>query len=154
MSLSQEKINELLGLKHPEFKICTRCKIKKSRSEFNHRSSSRDGLSSQCSNCNKDHLKNHYEKNTEYYFIKNKKRKSSLRETMNEFKLKHGCSRCGFNEHPAALDFHHRSDKEFNISAMANRGASLKRIVKELEKCDILCANCHRTLTYSKEEGV
>ena len=54
------------------------------------------------------------------------------------------CVKCGYDKHVAALDFHHvRGKKEFNIS-----GTSLvypwKKVKKELDKCDLLCANCHR----------
>lgn len=62
------------------------------------------------------------------------------------------CSRCG-ETHPATLDFHHRvpSDKKYNISAMAHRGISQEKILAEIAKCDVLCANCHRILHFDEK---
>ena len=60
------------------------------------------------------------------------------------------CSRCGYNEHPKALDYHHRNPetKLFGIGKFVNGrqcNEENKRIVlDELKKCDCLCANCHR----------
>lgn len=55
------------------------------------------------------------------------------------------CLKCGYRNCPDALEFHHRNpaEKEFNLGV---RGLtkSWKRIKKELIKCDLLCANCHR----------
>jgi hypothetical protein len=51
------------------------------------------------------------------------------------------CKRCGWHRHPAALQFHHLSDKDFTISEVANRSWSV--ILRELDKCELLCANCH-----------
>lgn len=55
------------------------------------------------------------------------------------------CSRCG-ETHPACLDFHHRNPgKKFaSIADMVGRGYGVKSILKEIEKCDVLCSNCHR----------
>ena len=54
------------------------------------------------------------------------------------------CRLCGYNRSVRALDFHHvdESQKSFTISAYAN--LSWPKIVKELDKCILLCANCHR----------
>lgn len=56
------------------------------------------------------------------------------------------CERCGGLFHPSVYDFHHRdpSKKKFNLSIdrLANRATDL--IMKELEKCSLLCSNCHR----------
>lgn len=54
------------------------------------------------------------------------------------------CIRCGYNKYYGALDFHHRDpgSKDMDWTVMSTR--SWASIVKELEKCDILCANCHR----------
>ena len=54
------------------------------------------------------------------------------------------CSRCGYDKNLAALEFHHEDPdaKEAKISDM--KCASLEVLRKELEKCEILCSNCHR----------
>lgn len=54
------------------------------------------------------------------------------------------CSLCGFNEHPAALQFHHLdpSTKEFHLAHQGlTRG--IGRMRAEARKCVLLCANCH-----------
>lgn len=55
------------------------------------------------------------------------------------------CIRCG-EDHPAVLDFHHRNpkEKEFSISWAILTERAKWRVIKEIEKCDVLCANCHR----------
>ena len=47
------------------------------------------------------------------------------------------------------FDFHHRDPNEKDINVVKIKGRSWKRIVIELDKCDVLCANCHR-LEHSK----
>lgn len=55
------------------------------------------------------------------------------------------CENCGYDKCISALDFHHKipTEKDFCIS---NRNISLhwKNIKEELDKCSLLCANCHR----------
>jgi hypothetical protein len=53
---------------------------------------------------------------------------------------------CGYSKCLAALDFHHREseDKEFSVGQMFNR--SWAAIEQELEKCTLLCRNCHAEL--------
>lgn len=68
------------------------------------------------------------------------KRKHRLRD----LKRDRACQRCGYSN-PCALDFHHRdpSTKEFDIAQKA-WSVSEERLIAEIEKCDVLCANCHR----------
>lgn len=55
------------------------------------------------------------------------------------------CQKCGYSKSLKALEFHHRDmrKKDFVISAVRIYVA-WDKLVKELDKCDLLCANCHR----------
>ena len=69
------------------------------------------------------------------------------RDMINAVKLERGCGNCGYRAHPAALQFNHISGtKDFNISQDTKR--SLGKINNEIDKCEILCANCHSVHTY------
>ena len=52
------------------------------------------------------------------------------------------CITCGYNKSPAALVFHHRdpAEKSFTVSGKI---AKWERLQPELDKCDLLCSNCH-----------
>lgn len=56
------------------------------------------------------------------------------------------CQKCGYNKCQGALDFHHRDPKEKDFSICKKYGCRkiTDRIRRELDKCDLLCANCHR----------
>jgi len=67
------------------------------------------------------------------------------------FKTGNPC-KCGEN-YSACLEFHHNiKSKEINISDAISRGWSMERIMKEIEKCIVLCANCHRKLHDEKRK--
>lgn len=59
------------------------------------------------------------------------------------------CEKCGYNKCIEALDFHHidPSQKEFGISS---NSYSLERMKKEVDKCILVCANCHREIHFLK----
>jgi hypothetical protein len=60
------------------------------------------------------------------------------------------CNDCGRSFHPWQMDFDHRpgEKKEFSIGQAHTRGISQERIVREIAKCDLVCACCHRHRTY------
>ena len=74
------------------------------------------------------------------------------RELLDKIKLEKGCKECGYKEHPVALDFDHINPetKEFTIGTCYT-SVSLKRLHKEIKKCQILCANCHRIKTHNSK---
>lgn len=88
--------------------------------------------------------------------VRNKQARS-LRERRSariaEYKIAQGCTDCGFNAHPAALDFDHRdpSAKTANVSVLV-ACASWPRIMAEIAKCDVVCANCHRIRTCEAQQ--
>ena len=72
------------------------------------------------------------------------------KQYLDKYKLSRGCERCGYNECPEALHFHHEGNKEFCISKAIYDGKSLRKIKEEMKKCVILCANCHAEITFKK----
>lgn len=121
---------------------CTKCGIEKELSEFHKNKTRHDNLSSWCKTCQTSHKKIHYEKYKEIY--KNNFHKNS--KWWFDFKKNLKCERCGFS-HPAALDFHHKDPTTKQKGFTFNRNCYIKRkdeILKEIEKCEVLCSNCHR----------
>jgi hypothetical protein len=66
-----------------------------------------------------------------------------------EFKKTLKCKNC-LNDDFRVLEFHHRdsSTKFDNVSRLAKTNYGKKKILEEVSKCDVLCANCHRILHY------
>lgn len=73
-----------------------------------------------------------------------KRRRTKLKALAVEYKGG-SCERCGYNRCIQALDFHHRdpTQKDFGI-AEAGETRSFEKIKIELDKCLLLCSNCHR----------
>jgi len=67
------------------------------------------------------------------------------KQYIDDYKLLKGCAICGYNKCAEALDFHHNEDKEFGVNS-SNYNKSLDQIKKEMDKCIVLCSNCHREL--------
>ena len=73
-----------------------------------------------------------------------RERRAAIHNYIQEIKSQLCCADCG-ERHSATLQFHHLNaeDKMFNIGDAVRNGIKLDRIKKEIEKCIILCANCH-----------
>lgn len=73
-----------------------------------------------------------------------------------DLKLVSGCEICGYNDYIGALDFHHEKEKEFEISKIKISESSCdevkEKMIKEIDKCIILCRNCHTNLHFNKEK--
>jgi len=54
------------------------------------------------------------------------------------------CERCGYNKYPGVLEFHHLDPSKKEASWNKIRLWSWKKVLTELDKCSMLCANCHR----------
>jgi 5-methylcytosine-specific restriction endonuclease McrA len=88
-----------------------------------------------------------YQDRKEYLIKAVSKRRKVIREKAVTY-LGGKCSRCGYNRCLEALEFHHLdpNQKDFSISERGH-SRSWERVQKELDKCVILCANCHREVT-------
>lgn len=65
------------------------------------------------------------------------------------------CQICGYNKCVAAMDFHHPNpnEKDFSISHKGYTRA-WKKVKEELDKCILLCANCHREEHFKLDKKV
>ena len=72
---------------------------------------------------------------------------------LQEYKAGQSCVVCGESD-VACLTFHHRvpGEKDFAIGDLRKLGLSWPKLLRELQKCDCLCANCHAKLE-SKRRG-
>lgn len=99
----------------------------------------------------RQYRREHYYRNKQQYFDRNKRRRIELKEWLWEIKKNSKCEKCEFN-HPAALDWHHKNpdEKSFEISQGYRVVGSKKRILEEMQRCQVLCANCHRIFHYKE----
>jgi protein-arginine kinase activator protein McsA len=130
-------------------KICSNCKINKPVEDFQKRSSAKDGRTNLCKSCKREYDNNHYRNNpTRKEYIKSNRKKSFDESTryILDYLNNHHCIDCGESD-PVVLEFDHRdpSSKIGNIPEL--KRFSLKRVIEEIQKCDVRCANCHRRKT-------
>lgn len=86
--------------------------------------------------------KRYYEKNKEKVYQRKMVRRRGLKIEMINL-LGGKCSICGYNKCIDALDFHHQGNKEGHITTFI-KNESRQKVLKEVKKCILLCANCHR----------
>lgn len=128
-------------------KLCSGCNTEKPTSEFTKDKSRADGLHRLCKQCKREHHNSRYAANPEY------KAKRQARERVRVERFESivleakagGCIKCDEKE-PCCLDFHHIDSSTKDGIIAERRNASEAWIRKEIEKCVVLCANCHRKL--------
>lgn len=134
-------------------KLCTKCEELLPFDSFSWKSKPKGLLAPECKKC-------HSVMRKEYYRVFGQAEKDAIysrrrenRKWLKEIRHSLSCEGCG-ETHPATLDFHHRdqSDKVIEISKAINgRGWSRDRILSEIEKCAVLCSNCHRKMHWDEE---
>lgn len=125
-------------------KKCCTCKTLKSPEDFHKSRSRKDGLQTTCKSCRQKIHKEHYAENKKKYKKDNTRYRKERREIIRNYLLEHPCVDCGESD-PIVLEFDHLRDKEFSISE--GTSFSETRILIEIEKCEVRCANCHRRKT-------
>lgn len=138
IKLSQAEINE----RNRQFELgrhwCYKCKQFRSVDEFAKNKSGAYGLNGKCRDCHKktrDHA-------GQRKYLNKRNRKLAY-----YFAQEGGgcCQKCGYNDSVAALDFHHINpdEKEYNPAYTVVSG-NLELARYELDKCILICSNCHR----------
>lgn len=133
-------------------KKCTVCKLEKELTEFNKKAGRKDGLQSECRECGKVRSRKRYEENkvkmVEQINAARDKRINEHREKFYNILCESSCVDCG-NANPLVLEFDHidTDGKVHGLSKMIHDGYSWENILKEIDKCECRCANCHRIKT-------
>lgn len=130
-----KKNNRKLHIVDDLTKKCPKCNIVKTKDCFYIKQKGTNNLSPYCKNCTA---------------IQCKERTDKFKQDCVNY-LGGKCKSCGYDKCIAALEFHHLdpSKKEFNISYTKWHKFD-ERILNELNKCILLCANCHRELHFKQ----
>ena len=140
-----------------ERRICSKCKMTKDVAEFSFRSKSKGTRHSYCLDCGRILAKNHYAKNVSYYVSKARVRRNILINAINEklfnYLENHPCIDCGESD-PVVLEFDHvRGKKSYNVSTMCWLALPWNSLMREIAKCEVRCANCHRRKTAERKSS-
>lgn len=94
----------------------------------------------------------YYDSHREVYRLKNRRKKEKLRAIAQERKSQ-PCADCGGVYPYYVMDFDHREGEEklAHVSRLV-AGMNLQRLLDEMAKCDVVCANCHRIRTFNREQ--
>ena len=137
-------------------KICSKCGIIKNESEYFFKNRQTGKLHAQCKQCYREHrlqyYKRHYETYKEHYRTRAKERRVILRTEFRTNMLRYlvgkTCEFCGETD-IRTFEFDHISphEKIFGIARSVSLGYSWNEVEKEIKKCRLLCANCHKKQT-------
>lgn len=132
-------------------RLCSKCNTEKELSEFNLRNKQKNKYHSFCKACHSAYRRIHYVQHRVKYLEKakswNKKQTRVLRAFIYKYLSENFCKDCGQKD-IRVLDFDHEGDKAKGICVMIRACHSVDSIKKEIEKCTVRCANCHRIKTF------
>ena len=129
--------------------MCGRCKETKAFEEFAWRRKARGQRDNYCRPCRSAYKKEHYARNKQRYIDSARRRSKRIIAERSGYLLsflrEHPCVDCGEDD-PLVLEFDHLRDKEFSIGD-GIRDRPWNKVLAEIEKCEVVCANCHRRRT-------
>jgi hypothetical protein len=131
-------------------KICSACSLQRAVEEFNRKG---DALQSKCKSCQGAYHRLYYQRNKSRFIAKNRRNKNRQRKRLRAILLeikRRPCQDCGGTFHPWVMELDHRDGaiKEAAVANLVSKGCTDARLLEEIEKCDVVCANCHRMRTY------
>ncbi len=132
-------------------KQCSRCGQWKDEEEFNWRWKALGKRHAACKACHKLERENYYENNREKYIagvmLSKTARREEARRYVNDYLSTHACVDCGESD-SIVLEFDHvRGQKREAIANLIINGSSIEVLQTEIDKCEVVCSNCHRRRT-------
>mgnify|MGYP001559840124 CR=1 FL=1 len=138
-------------------KKCSECKQTLPIEKFSYKNKKLGAKQSVCKACHKKYSDSHYKRTKHKYKDSRAGRRDSYRAELKAFldkKKDVPCVDCGHKHPPFAMDFHHvnKGDKNFSISMAVRHSMPMEKVKKELKKCVVLCALCHRYRTFGTKK--
>lgn len=130
-------------------KKCWNCGKEKPLECFSKNRVKHDGLSAHCKDCHKVMRKEHYEKNKPKILLQVYKKKVEYCAWLDSLKTGQ-CVDCGRSFPSYCMDFDHIQDKEFSVSLARTWRWARETVLKEIAKCELVCAVCHRIRTHNR----
>lgn len=135
-----------------DLKVCIICKQEKPIAEFNKNKAKKDGVGVDCRVCSNKASRQYYALNKQKHKLAVRLRKISNKKLLQTYVYNllktTGCVDCKKENDPVALEFDHvRGTKRRAVCELIARNCSFSSILKEIEKCEIRCSNCHRKKT-------
>lgn len=136
-------------------KTCTICKTPKELEEFNKNKKKKDGYNTICRVCSNNKSREYYKQNPDNHkknvSARNKSNRSLLQLFVLDYFKSHSCVDCG-NSDIRVLEFDHlpEFEKTADVSRLMACSYSLDRIKEEINKCEVVCANCHKIRTVER----
>ena len=137
-------------MEHKElYRVCTKCKKRKEHGKGQ----------GWCKDCRNSHRRSEYNDNEEHRkkeikesVIRQQERYQKNMKIVHEYKRRNPCVDCGCSD-IRCLEFDHRdeSKKSFTIGQVMQQ-KKIKAIMREIYKCDVRCANCHRIRHHEKKD--
>ncbi len=142
--------------KHSDDKIrkCAVCKFPKDIEDFPVRNKAKGTRQRFCKECSNKYRGPWYQKHRKEQMVRGKKsqkqRRLSHREKIIEAKKK-PCVDCGHQFHWFLMEFDHTQDNKLGkgVSWLAGR-VSMKKVLAEIDKCELVCVLCHRIRTWNR----
>ena len=130
---------------------CVKCGISKEPDGFAWRSKRNNERHARCKECYREAMKDHYRDNKDQYIKKNKEAKHRKTEFLIKLREETPCNDCG-NKFPYyVMEFDHLKHKKEDVTTLV--GSSWKKLLTEIKKCDLVCANCHRVRTHRRRKA-
>ena len=128
-------------------KRCCKCNETKPLDQYSNNKRNADGKYRYCKTCQKETNARYFQENKEKFYTLNKAKRIQNSQRLIEYKSSLSCSVCGESRH-WCLDFHHiNDDKDKAVSDMVGTH-SWESIVNEINKCIVVCRNCHADIHY------
>ena len=108
-----------------------------------------------CKPCRRDYAASHYQRNKARRQAENKRGQAEFVAWYTELKAGKPCADCGVGFHPVAMHWDHLPGqaKTADLSFLARRG-NRERVLEEIAKCELVCANCHAIRTYERRDSI